>query len=151
VKKRSPDNPLELDKNAARDPFTTAFFLTRLNIPEEQITFDIKAGEFLAGDRGVRFQISKHIKGVTLLAWYTSTDTSIFSDSYNSGYHDKGIGVSLPLRLFSGTDSRTVFEYLLSPWTRDTGQDIDHFSTLFDFIGRNSKVYLDKDREFMYR
>ena len=151
VKKRSPDNPLELKKDPIKDTFTTAFFNTRLNIPEKEIAIDIKAGQFLAGDKGVRFEISKHIKGVTLRAWYTSTDTSIFNDPHNRGYHDKGIGISLPLRLFTGTDSRTVFKYLLSPWTRDTGQDIDHFSTLFDFIGRNTKIHLDKDKIFMHR
>ncbi|HDY71545.1 MAG TPA: hypothetical protein ENH50_07715 [Nitrospirae bacterium] len=150
VKKRSPDNPLELQKNPVKDLFTTTFFKTRINIPEKEIAIDIKAGEFLAGDRGVRFEISKYIKGVTLRAWYTSTDTSIFTDSVNDGYHDKGIGISIPLRLFKGSDSRTAFKYLLSPWTRDSGQDIDHFSTLFDFIGRKTKIFLDKDKKFMY-
>ncbi len=115
------------------------------------IAFEIKAGQFLAGDKGARFTMYKYIKGVTLWAWYTSTDTSIFSDPFNSGYHDKGIGISIPLRLFTGTDSRSAFEFSLLPWTRDTGQDIDHFSTLFDFIGRNTEIYLDKDRKFMYR
>jgi len=151
VKKRSPDNPLELKRDAVKDLFTTAFLNTRLNIPEKDIAIDIKAGRFLAGDKGVRFQISKHIKGVTVWAWYTSTDTSIFSDSFNDGYHDKGIGISIPLRLFKGSDSRTAFSYKLSPWTRDSGQDIDHFSTLFDFIGRNSQIFLDKDRRYMYK
>ncbi len=151
VKKRSPDNPLELKSDPVKDLFTTAFFNTRLNIPEMEIAFDIKAGRFLAGDNGVRFQISKFIKGVTVWAWYTSTDTSIFTDSFNDGYHDKGIGISFPLRLFKGSDSRTAFSYKMSPWTRDTGQDIDHFSTLFDFIGRNTKIFLDKDRRYLYK
>lgn len=151
VKKRAPDNLLELKKDAVKDLFTTSFINTRLNIPEKEIVIDIKVGQFLAGDNGVRFEVSKHIKGVTLRAWYTVTDTSIFTDRFNNGYHDKGIGISIPLRLFKGSDSRTVFKYALSPWTRDPGQDINHFSTLFNFIGRKTKIFLDKDQEFMYK
>jgi hypothetical protein len=29
------------------------------------------------------------------------------------------------------------------------GQDIDHFNPLFDFIGRDTGIYLRKDRERM--
>ena len=151
VKKRAPDNLFELKKNAAKNLFSTSFFNTRLNIPEKELAIEVKAGQFMAGDKGMRLTVYKYIKGVTLWAWYTSTDTSIFTDSYNKGYHDKGIGISIPLKLFKGTDSRTSFKYLLSPWTRDTGQDIDHFNTLFDFIGRKSRVFLDKDNKLMYK
>jgi len=97
----------------------------------------------------MRVMVSKFIKGVTVYAWYSVTDTSIFKDSYNRGYHDKGIGVSIPLNLFTGTDSRTTYGYALSPWTRDVAQDIDHSYGLFDHIGRDVKIYLDKDREWM--
>ncbi len=151
VKKRDHQKPLGLEQDNVKDVYTTAFFNTRFNLPEEEITLDIKAGRFLAGDNGVRFTISKHIKGVVLQAWYSVTDTSIFSDQYNNGYHDKGIGILIPMRTFTGTDSKSVYRYLLSPWTRDTGQDIDHFNTLFDYVGRNTKVFLDKDENIMYR
>ncbi len=149
VKKRDPDNPFSLKENDVKDHYTTAFFNVRLNIPELEASFDIKAGQFLAGDDGVRYTLTKNIKGVKIWAWYTVTDTSIFSDSFNSGYHDKGIGISIPLRMFKGTDSRTSYSYSLSPWTRDTGQDIAHYNPLFDFIGRNLKIYLDKDKKIM--
>jgi len=79
-------------------------------------------------------------------AWYSMTDTDMFTDSFNRGYHDKGIAVTIPLRLFKGSDSRTVYQYSLSPWTRDVAQDIAHHTSLFDFIGRNTGIYLDKDR-----
>ena len=151
VKKRDSENPLKLKDNPVKDTFTTAFLNTRINIPEIESALDVKAGRFLAGDNGVRFTVSKFIKGVTIWAWYSFTDTSVFSDNFNEGYHDKGIGVSIPLRLFQGTDSKTVYHYSLAPWTRDTGQDIDHFGTLFDFIDRNTKIYIDNDRQMLYR
>ncbi len=150
VKKRDPGNPSRLIENGVKDIYTTAFFNTRLNMPETEMAIDIKAGRFLAGDNGVRFTVSKFINGVTVWAWYSSTDTSVFKDDFNRGYHDKGIGVSIPIRLFKGTDSRTFYNYSLSAWTRDTAQDIEHFSTLFNFMGRNTKIFLDKDGEKMY-
>lgn len=150
VKKRDPDNMLEIKSDDVKDVYSTLFLNTRLNIPETDMAVDIKAGRFLAGDNGVRITVSKLINGVKIWAWYSFTDTSVFSDDFNSGYHDKGIGVSIPLRLFKGSDSKTSYDYVLSPWTRDAAQDIDHFSTLFDFIGRNNKIYLDKDREKLY-
>jgi hypothetical protein len=155
VKKRDPNSPFALlghdDDENIKDTYTTAFFNVRLNIHEMDIAVDAKAGRFLAGDKGVRFTISKVINGVTIHAWYSFTDTSVFKDDFNKDYHDKGIGVSIPLRLFKGADSRTTYNYSLSPWTRDTGQDIEHFNALFDFIGRNTKKFLDKDKQMMYK
>lgn len=145
VKKRDPDNPLRLKKHPVKDLYSTAFFNTRLNFPDSEVSLDIKYGRFLAGDVGARFTVSKYIKGVRLFAWYSMTDTSVFNDDINRNYHDKGIGVSIPIRLFKGKDSRTVYEQKISPWTRDVAQDIEHFTNLFDFIGRNLKIYLDKD------
>jgi len=150
VKKRDPDNMLKLKSDDVKDIYTTAFLNTRLNIPETEMAIDIKAGRFLAGDNGARITVSKFINGVRIWAWYSATDTSVFKDDFNKGYHDKGIGVSIPINLFKGTDSRTAYDFALSPWTRDTGQDIDHFSTLFDFIGRTTKIFLDKDSQKMY-
>lgn len=150
VKKRSPDNLFTLKDDEITDVYTTAFFNARLNVPELNAAVDIKAGRFLAGDDGVRITISKTINGVHLWAWYGITDTSVFSDDFNRDYHDKGIGVSIPIRLFKGTDSKTSYNYVLAPWTRDTGQDIYHFNTLFDFIGRNIKLFLDKNKKMMY-
>lgn len=151
VKKRESENPLKLKADAVKDIFTTAFVNARLNIPELESSIDVKAGRFLAGDNGVRFTVSKYFNGVTIWAWYSFSDTSIFSDDFNRGYHDKGLGITIPLRLFKGTDSRTVYSYSLSPWTRDTAQDIDHYNTLFNFINRNAEIYLDKDRQMIYR
>jgi hypothetical protein len=87
---------------------------------------------------------------VTLSAWYSATDTSIFSDRFNRGYHDKGISVVIPIRLFLGHDSRTAYRFSLSPWTRDVAQDVYHYRTLPDFIGRNTEISLDKDTRTLF-
>ena len=149
VKKRDTANPLKLNNNDWSDNYYTGFVNARLNIPEWEIAVDVKAGRFLAGDKGARITVSKFINGVVLSAWYSITDTSVFSDDFNRGYHDKGVCISIPLRLFLGRDSRVAYDFSLSPWTRDVAQDIIHKTSLFDFIGRNAKVYLEKDREML--
>jgi len=147
VKKREPGSPFALKDTPEKDLYTTSFFNTRLNIPEKDIAIDLKAGRFLAGDKGARFTVHKFFNGVIFSAWYSLTDTDIFSDNFNRGYHDKGISLTIPLRFFKGSDSKTQYTFSLSPWTRDVAQDIDHFNSLFDYIGRNAKIYLDKDKQ----
>jgi hypothetical protein len=149
VRKREAGSPLMLKDNDWKEFFSTAFFNTRLNIPELEASIDLKAGQFLAGDTGVRITVSKFFNGVILSAWYSATDTSGFTDNFNRGYHDKGVAITIPLRLFRGTDSRTAYAFALSPWTRDVAQDIAHHTSLFDFIGRNTGIYLNKDRDRM--
>jgi Exopolysaccharide biosynthesis protein YbjH len=147
VRKRAPDEPFGFRSN---DNFHTALLLGRLNLPEIDAAIDAKWGRFLAGDRGVRVAVSKFIRGVTLSAWYSATDTGVFTDPFNRGYHDKGVSVEIPIRLFAGRDSKTAYRYSLSPWTRDVAQDIDRYLPLFDRIGRNARVLLDRDRESIY-
>ena len=150
VKKRDPDNPFKLTNNDWDDNYKTAFFNTRVNFQALEMYVDVKAGRFLAGDKGARVTVTKSfLNGVQLAAWYSFTDTSIFTDPYNNGYHDKGISLSIPLRLFLGRDSRTLYTYSISPWTRDVAQDIGHRTALFDFIGRNNKTFVNKDSGMM--
>ena len=146
VRKREPGNPFGLIPGKE---YYTGFANGRLNIPEADLWIDVKAGRFLAGDEGGRVTVSKSVNGVVLSAWYSVTDTSEFTDTFNRGYHDKGISVEIPIRLFLGRDSKTTYRLALSPWTRDVGQDVDHYRTLFDYIGRNTGPWLDKERKEM--
>ena len=151
VQKRAVDEPFQLKSDDWKKYYNPWFLNTRFNIPEIETSIEVNAGQFLAGDMGARVTVSKTIKGVKIFAWYSFTDTSIFTDPYNRGYSDKGIGITIPMRLFEGTDSRTAYGYSVSPWTRDVAQDIEHYTTLFDFFGRNSKIYIDKDKNSMYK
>jgi len=146
VKKRDPDQLFRFKENDWKSRYDTAFVNTRLNLPEVEGAIDLKFGQFLAGDRGTKVTVSKFFNGVILSAWYSRTDTDLFADSFNRGYHDKGISVTIPLRMFSGKDSKTSYDFSLSPWTRDVAQDIGHFTSLFDHIGRNIPIFLKKDK-----
>jgi hypothetical protein len=148
VRKRAPDEPFGF---LGSENYHTALLQGRLNVPEIDAAINVKWGRFLAGDRGVLVAVSKFIRGVTLSAWYSATDTDIFTDPYNRGYHYKGISVEIPIRLFIGRDSKTTYRYSLLPWTRDVAQDIYRYLPLFDWIGRNAGVLLDKDQRSLYR
>ena len=100
MKKREPNNPFQIKNNDVKDIYNTAFFNMRLNIPEKEMAIELKTGKFLAGDKGSKITVSKFINGVIISAWYSFTDTSIFRDSFNRGYHDKGIMITIPMRLF---------------------------------------------------
>ena len=145
VKKRDPDMVFGFKENDYKSVYQTAFFKTRLNFPEIEAALDLKMGQFLAGDRGTVVTLSKFFNGVILSAWYSMTNTDLFTDPYNQGYHDKGIAVTIPMRLFDGTDSKTAYNFAVSPWTRDVAQDIDHFNNLFGYMRRNVQIYLQKD------
>jgi len=147
VKKREVGQAFAMKQNDWKNYYTTGFLNTALNIPEAEVSLDLRTGQFLAGDRGTRLTISKFFNGVILFGWYSMTNSNeVFTDSYNRGYSDKGIGVIWPLRLFIGKDSRNVYSFAISPWTRDVAQDIEHAYSLFDFMGRNQEVYWKKDR-----
>jgi hypothetical protein len=85
TRKRSPDDPFGFVGDTW---YRTAFLGMRLNVPEADLWFDVKGGRFLAGDYGARFTVSKFVRGVTLSAWYSVTDTSIFSDP-GEGFPDR--------------------------------------------------------------
>jgi hypothetical protein len=135
LKKREPNILFSLKQNDWMDYYRTAFINVRWNIPKVDISIDLKIGQFLAEDKGTRITVSRSFNGVILSAWYSLTDTSLFTDQFNKGYHEYGIGLTIPLRMFSGGDSRTSYSYAISPWTRDVAQDINHYNNLFDFIG----------------
>lgn len=142
VYKRDPEIPLALKK----DTYYTLLAKARWHTPLEGLSVDVKAGRFLAGDPGIRIQLNKDFNGVMISVWYSFTDTSIFRDPYNRGYHDKGIMVSIPLKMFLGKDSRQRAFYSISPWSRDVAQDVYH-SEVFDLMEEGSKRTLDTRRD----
>ncbi|MDP2725603.1 MAG: YjbH domain-containing protein, partial [Syntrophales bacterium] len=74
VKKRDPDQVFGFKDNDFKSVYKTAFFNTRLNLPEIEAAIDLRTGQFLAGDRGTRLTLSKFFNGVILSAWYSLTD-----------------------------------------------------------------------------
>ncbi len=146
VKKRSVGNPLGFGSVPDETPlnrYDTFFLTTTFNFKQQDISLKIKSGRFLAGDYGSEFFLSKFLpNGIEFTGWYSVTNTNVFTDSFNRGYHDLGISVSIPLRIFTGMESKTNFNYSASPWDRDVAQDIVQYLDLSDFLTR--RIFLDK-------
>lgn len=127
VIKRKPEDSFKLGD------FSTYTILGSINyaIPEIPLAIEVKAGLFLAGDHGARFEITRYFGDAALGFWYTINDM----EDYVGGkrYYDKGIFISLPMNLFIGRDSKTIYSYALSAWTRDGGQMV-WYESLYDFL-----------------
>jgi len=134
VKKRDKENEFMISKDS--ETYKTYFLKTRLVSHKLKGYLEVHAGQFLAGDKGAKFILTKNINGVLLTTWYTKTDTAVFTDRFNRGYSDTGIMVTVPFRLFSGKDSKTTFSQSISPWTRDVGAQVGEFTNIMNFIGK---------------
>ncbi len=117
VYKRDPDKIFGLKNWTFHDEYVSFYY--RMRNPEMQFT--VKAGRFLAGDKGVRIEVSRIVHGMEVGFWYTYSDTSKFTGP-NKDYHDKGVFLRIPLRIWKLRDTQMEADYALAPWTRDVGQ-----------------------------
>ncbi len=121
VYKRPVEDMFAIDNNLKYDAkFLNAYMLLS---EKYDMHLGVKYGQFLAGDKGVKVDISRSYKGFTVGAYATVTDSDkIFSSTQNRGYIDKGIYIQIPLDVFTYKNVKGRVNYGLSPWTRDVGQ-----------------------------
>ncbi len=84
------------------------------------LDFKISAGQFLARDKGIRFEGARTFRsGLRFGLWYSWTNAN---DVVNyQRYYDKGFSITLPLDMFMNQTSRTRIGYAMSAWLRDCG------------------------------
>lgn len=104
----------------------------------------ITAGQFLAKDRGVRFEVNRWFQsGLQISLWYTLTNGH---DHVNHHiYYDKGFAFYLPIDFFLRQSSRTYIGYAIAAWLRDIGAAADTGKTLYSTI-RLERLKLDNSR-----
>ncbi len=84
------------------------------------VDLKVMGGQFLAKDRGVRFEMSRWFQsGVNVTLWYTMTNGSDRMHGYK--YYDKGFAFAVPLDFFLKKSSRSYMGYAMSAWLRDVG------------------------------
>jgi hypothetical protein len=88
--------------------------------PLVRLNFKAMIGKFLAGDSGVRYEVTRYFpSGLRLSFWYTVTNGH---DKVNcQTYYDKGIAFSMPLDVFYTYSSPARWGYGMSAWLRDVG------------------------------
>lgn len=85
-----------------------------------QLDFKAKVGQFLARDKGARFEIGRMFpSGLRVGLWYTLTNANDRVNGHR--YYDKGFSITMPLDLFLNKSSRTRIGYSMAAWLRDCG------------------------------
>lgn len=81
----------------------------------------VRAGQFLAGDKGVNITFQRRFEsGVTVGAWASLTDVS--ATDYGEGSFSKGFFMTVPFDLLSVIPSRQHLGFNWIPLNRDGGQ-----------------------------
>ena len=88
--------------------------------------FHLSIGEYLAGDKGYTFDISrKFSNGVKMGGFFTRTDVSALQ--FGEGSFDKGIYFSIPLR-------GDLFSFAWRPLTKDPGSKLLRKDNLHEIL-----------------
>jgi hypothetical protein len=89
--------------------------------PWYDLNFQLRAGQYLAGDRGLTFQVTRRFStGVEIGAFVTKTNVS--SAQFGEGSFDKGIIIRIPLGWIAPIESQSQIALDLRPVQRDGGQ-----------------------------
>jgi hypothetical protein len=110
---------------------TTGHVSLYYDSPWYGLNFQLRAGQYLAGDRGVTFQISRRFStGVEIGAFVTKTNVS--AAQFGEGSFDKGIIITIPLGWVAPIESQSTMSLALRPVQRDGGQTLGADATLYE-------------------
>lgn len=97
------------------------------------LLFEVKVGQFLAKDKGVRIQATRIFpSGLRFALWVTFTNGH--DRVNNRTYHDKGFAFYIPFDIFLKQSSRSFLTYAMSAWLRDVGAIAETGVSLFDTL-----------------
>ncbi|GGD34894.1 membrane protein [Malaciobacter pacificus] len=100
--------------------------------PKYDIHMGLKIGEFMAGDRGFKIDLSRNYKEFSMGVFATFTNSDeVFTDEENKGYIDKGVYLKVPLEVFTFKNIKNILTYNLKPWTRDVGKFIESPNAIY--------------------
>jgi hypothetical protein len=113
--------------------------------PWYALNFVVRAGQYLARDRGVTFEMSRRFStGVEIGAFFTKTNVS--SAQFGEGSFDKGIVIRIPIGWVAPINTQTELGTILRPVQRDGGQRLLGDAILYDETRRTSLAELETER-----
>ncbi|KTA77455.1 YjbH domain-containing protein [Aeromonas hydrophila] len=127
VKQRDWNNPLKMADYDVMTGHVTAYW----QLPfMSNVTAKVAVGQYLAGDKGATFDLSKRFDSGVILGGY-ATFTNVSADEYGEGSFTKGIYVTIPfdLMLLKPTTAKGSIGWV--PLTRDGGQMLSRKSGLY--------------------
>ena len=114
------------------------------DLPVYGLQTAVHIGRYLAGDRGVTFDLSRRFEnGIRVGAFATFTNVS--AKDFGEGSFDKGFYMVIPLDLFMLKSSKSAARFEFRPLTRDGGQMLDITPRLNDLVTRDNKSALTRD------
>lgn len=94
------------------------------------LNFQLSAGQYLAGDRGLTFQMSRRFDtGVEVGAFVTKTNVS--AADFGEGSFDKGFFITIPLGWVAPLETQRQITMPIRPVQRDGGQRLGGDNILF--------------------
>jgi hypothetical protein len=107
--------------------------------PWYDLNFAVRAGQYLAGDRGVTLELTRRFStGVEIGAFMTKTNVS--SADFGEGSFDKGIFIRIPLDWALPLHSQSTLALDLRPVQRDGGQRLVNDAILYQETRRTSEA-----------
>ena len=105
--------------------------------PWYDLNFALRAGQYLAGDRGVTFEVSRRFAtGVEIGIFFTKTNVS--AEQFGEGSFDKGFMISIPIDWSLPVQTQASLSTTQRPLQRDGGQRLTGDATLYDRQRRTS-------------
>ena len=114
--------------------------------PNSGLNLDLSIGQYLAGDKGFTFDLSRRFKsGFKMGAYFTRTNIS--KVEYGEGSFDKGFYFEMPLNIFQSNSGKGFTNFTIQPLTRDGGAKLKTSNPLIYSIISGSEndynFYLD--------
>jgi len=127
---------------------TTGHVSLYYDSPWYNLNFELRAGQYLAGDRGFTFQVTRRFStGVEIGAFVTKTNVS--AQQFGEGSFDKGIIIRLPLGWIAPIESQSQIAIDLRPVQRDGGQVLLGDATLYETTRPVSEGELLRQRNLL--
>lgn len=109
-------------------------------IPKVNMSFRLRAGQFLARDKGFRLTATRYFpSGLSVSAWFSYTNPKELVNSKR--YADQGIGFSMPIDFLLPRTALTQISYGLSVWLRDSAYASSTGKNLYPTVFRSRYNY----------
>jgi len=109
---------------------TTGHVSLYYDSPWYGLNFGLRAGQYLAGDRGFTVQVTRRFAyGVEIGAFFTKTNVS--AQQFGEGSFDKGIIIRIPLGWVAPIETQGQMTVDMRPVQRDGGQTLAADATLY--------------------
>jgi len=103
------------------------------------LNFIMRAGQYLARDRGITFEVSRRFStGVEVGVF--ATKTNISSAQFGEGSFDKGIFLRIPIGWTLPAHTQSELDPILRAVQRDGGQELAGDATLYEATRRTSEA-----------